>query len=186
MHIQCLYIHKLKKAGLYMYTHRHCYEHTLTMCMFNNKKFSLEVCILSSWNLNEYKRWNGKCKAAGHTGRIILSVARFISSPEVHSFLLSCFYFLAYLSQHVLSVYTSVSNDVSKTKLSVPMEAIEYSFDVGAFYSIISWIGSVVLYFAGVFERKPSIKRAFFSTCSISFHQLFWGVSVSPLVGQNA
>lgn len=101
--------------------------------------------------------------------RISLCVAQFISFHELHSFLLSCF-FLGYLSQHVLSVYTRVSVDMKKKrKLSTSVVVSGCSIEVIALQSVISWMGSVVPIFTCVFERKTSIKMTVFSLVPFPF-----------------
>lgn len=101
--------------------------------------------------------------------RISLCVAQFISFHELHSFLLSCF-FLGYLSQHVLSVYTRVSVDIKKKrKLSTSVVVSGRSIEVIALQSVISWMGSVVPIFTCVFERKTSIKMTVFSLVPFPF-----------------
>lgn len=101
--------------------------------------------------------------------RISLCVAQFISFHELHSFLLSCF-FLGYLSQHVLSVYTRVSVDMKKKrKLSTSVVVSGRSIEVIALQSVISWMGSVVPIFTCVFERKTSIKMTVFSLVPFPF-----------------
>lgn len=101
--------------------------------------------------------------------RISLCVAQFISFHELHSFLLSCF-FLGYLSQHVLSVYTRVSVDMrKKRKLSTSVVVSGRSIEVIALQSVISWMGSVVPIFTCVFERKTSIKMTVFSLVPFPF-----------------
>lgn len=101
--------------------------------------------------------------------RISLCVAQFISFHELHSFLLSCF-FLGYLSQHVLSVYTRVSVDMKKKrKLSTSVVVSGHSIEVIALQSVISWMGSVVPIFTCVFERKTSIKMTVFSLVPFPF-----------------
>lgn len=101
--------------------------------------------------------------------RISLCVAQFISFHELHSFLLSCF-FLGYLSQHVLSVYTRVSVDMKKKrKLSTSVVVSGRSIEVIALQSVISWMGNVVPIFTCVFERKTSIKMTVFSLVPFPF-----------------
>lgn len=101
--------------------------------------------------------------------RISLCVAQFISFHELHSFLLSCF-FLGYLSQHVLPVYTRVSVDMKKKrKLSTSVVVSGRSIEVIALQSVISWMGSVVPIFTCVFERKTSIKMTVFSLVPFPF-----------------
>lgn len=102
--------------------------------------------------------------------RISLCLAQFISFHELHSFLLSCFFFLGYLSQHVLSVYTRVSVDMKKKrKLSTSVVVSGRSIEVIALQSVISWMGSVVPIFTCVFERKTSIKMTVFSLVPFPF-----------------
>lgn len=92
--------------------------------------------------------------------RISLCVAQFISFHELHSFLLSCF-FLGYLSQHVLSVYTRVRVDMRKKKWSTPVVVSGYSVEVIALHCAYPEKEVLFLYLL-VFERKTSIKMAIF------------------------
>ena len=118
--------------------------------------------------------------------RISLCVVHFIFFHELHSFLLSCFFFfLGYLRQHVLSVYTRVRVDVRKKNWSPPVVVSGYSIEVIALQSITSWIGSVVPIFTRVFERKTSIKMAvFFSLVPFPFAHLCWDIPGAPWLGR--
>lgn len=90
------------------------------------------------------------------------------------------FFPLCYLSQHVLSVYTSMRVDMKKKKRSALVLVSGNSTKVTVLQSIMSWIENVVPIFTRVFERKTSIKMAIFFTCSISFCRLCWDIPGAP------
>lgn len=115
--------------------------------------------------------------------RISLCVAQFISFHELHSFLLSCF-FLGYLSQHVLSVYTRVSVDMKKKEIIYVCGgqwALHWGYSITERHILN---GKCCSYIYLCFWKENLNKDDCFFTCSISFHHLCWDIPGSPWQGR--
>lgn len=159
--------------------------HKQHVCQYAQK--NINGCYSGNWNkwrLRGKETIGDECMAVQHTleDKLVCGPVYLFSWITFISVIM---FFLGYLSQHVLSVYTSMSVDMREQKWSTPVVVSGYSAEVIALQSMISWIGSVVPIFTGVFERKTSIKMAIFFHL---FHFLLpslLGYSPCSLAGQN-
>lgn len=169
-------------------THRNRPTYTQAACAPVRTKKNINGGYSANWNkwkLRGEEAIVDECMAVQHTleDKLVCGPVYLFSWITFISVIM--FFFLGYLSQHVLSVYTSMRADMREKRWSTPVVVSGYSAEVIALQSMISWIESVVPIFTGVFERKTSIKMAIFFHL---FHFLLpslLGYSPCSLAGQN-
>lgn len=169
------HMHTLKKKNqASMYASVHTQTHTiLLLCEING-----------GWR--EKETIDGECKAERHAHRrISLCVAQFISLHELHSFLLSCFFF-------ALVIWASMCCQCIQEWAVIWEKEIIY---VCGGQRVLYWGYSIThshilnrkcrLYIYSCFWKENLNKDGyFFSTCSISFHHLCWDIPGSPWQGR--